>query len=68
MQNNPTQNNTPAANATPAKKQWQKPDFYLLDSGDINSGNVPTGIEGSKTPNNKAISLGGTNSTKFYQS
>ena len=39
MKNNPTQNNTPAENAKPAKKQWQKPDFYLLDRNeDVNNG------------------------------
>lgn len=34
MDNNLTQNNT-------AKKQWQKPDFYLLDRNeDVNAKNV----------------------------
>ena len=52
MQNNPTQNNALAANAKPAKKQWQKPDFYLLDRNeDVNGGPVGTNVEGQATPN-----------------
>ena len=43
MNNITTQNNT-AAN--PAKKQWQKPDFYLIDSNeDVNAKNVVADLE-----------------------
>ena len=65
MNNTTTQNTTPA---TPVKKQWQKPDFYLLDTDNINGGNVgPDAREGQKT----VLNLGNVpsaNSTKFYVS
>ena len=65
MNNTTTQNNTPA---TPAKKQWQKPDFYLLDNGEINSGNIaPNVLEGQATPNNLP-GTGTPNDANFYQS
>lgn len=51
MKLNPTQKNSLADEAKPAKKQWQKPDFYLLDTDDINGGPVDSVVE--KTVNGK---------------
>ena len=33
----------------PAKKAWQKPDFYIIDSNEINTGGNPGVLEKSFT-------------------
>ena len=44
MQNITTQNNT-------AKKQWQKPDFYIIDRNeDVNGGAIFQYLEGQQEP------------------
>lgn len=67
-----TPNNAPAANATPAKKQWQKPNFYILDTDNVNSGNIGTDpAEGQKTLNNYGPYAPGSatpNSKNYYHS
>jgi hypothetical protein len=36
------------------KKQWQKPELFILDRNDVNSGGVPNGVEGQLTPHASA--------------
>lgn len=65
MQTNPTQKNTTAENAKPAKKQWQKPDFQLLDSDGVNTGPLVDPVERRAVNTNGG---GGRTTTKSYQS
>ena len=45
------QSNNQQPENKPAKKFWQKPDFYILDSDNVNGAADPGVYEGSFAPN-----------------
>ena len=56
------QNVTTMTENKPAKKVWQKPDFYTLDRDTVNTGTHPAIFERSFTSNGMAFD---TNAPKF---